>query len=337
MWNSVPIPFLPSYEFAAPWAFFLLLILPMFFIFRLRKKPASLSLPSIQFTQNKGRSVLFSFLKYTKYWVLILLILALARPRYVELRNNDNDGKGIDIMFAIDVSLSMLSRDLEPDRLTALKGIAQDFISKRQGDRIGLVAYSGEAVTKVPLTTDHDVLREEIGNLYPNELAQGTAIGEGLAVAVSHLQNKSSKSKIILLMTDGVNTIENQIPPIIAAQLAADSNIKVYTIGIGTNGVALMPTRSNIFGELVFDMVEVKIDEPVLREIAQTTGGKYFRAETNSDLLGVYKEIDSLEKTNYSKSKLYSYKENYKYFLIPALLLLLLDILIRWTLYRQII
>jgi Ca-activated chloride channel family protein len=231
----------------------------------------------------------------------------MARPRTFTVSQDRDDTKGIDIMLSVDVSLSMLAKDLTPDRLTALKDIAIKFVNKRPNDRIGLVAYSGEAFTKVPVTSDHQVVVDELKNLNPLELQPGTAIGEGLSVAVNHLKNSKAKSKIIILMTDGVNTIENAMPP----QLLQNWQkiiIKVYSIGIGTNGYALMPTQTDIFGDLVFTETEVKIDEPVLKEVAQMTGGKYFRATSNSSLEEVYDEINQLEKSDVKVSKLFNYR-----------------------------
>ena len=237
-------------------------------------------------------------------------------------------------MLSVDVSYSMLARDLEPDRITALKNIAIKFIEKRPADRIGLVTYAGEAFTKVPVTSDHAVVIDELKNLNQLELPQGTAIGEGLSVAVSHLRHSKAKSKIIILMTDGVNTIENALPAQVGAQLAKSNDIKVYTVGIGTNGFALMPTATDIFGDLVFSETEVLIDEPVLREIAQTTGGKYFRATSNQSLEEVYDEINQLEKSELKTTKLYNYQEYFRLFLWIALGILLFDALLRWVFYK---
>lgn len=237
-------------------------------------------------------------------------------------------------MLSVDVSLSMLAKDLEPDRLTALKDIAKKFVAQRPGDRIGLVTYSGEAFTKVPVTSDHAVVIDELDQLNPLELQPGTAIGEGLSVAVTHLRNSKAKSKIIILMTDGVNTIENAMPTQVGAELARSSGIKVYSIGIGTNGYALMPTQTDIFGDLVFTEAEVKIDEPVLREIAQTTGGKYFRATSNESLQEIYDEINQLEKSDLKTTKLYNYKEYFRTFLWIALFVLLFDAMLRWVFYK---
>lgn len=325
-----------NFEFYSPW--FLLLFLafiPLFILDLKKKRRKGIKVPTTKNMQeNKGILFVLSLLKISKYIILSALIIAMARPRTFTISQDNDDSKGIDIMLSVDVSLSMLAKDLEPDRLTALKGIAKKFVNQRPGDRIGLVTYSGEAFTKVPVTSDHAVVLDELENLNPLELQPGTAIGEGLSVAVSHLRNSKAKSKIIILMTDGVNTIENAMPPQVGAQLAKSNNIKVYSIGIGTNGYALMPTQTDIFGDLVFNEVEVKIDEPVLREIAQTTGGKYFRATSNQSLEDVYNEINQLEKSELKSTKLYNYEEYFRFFLWIALGVLILDALLRWVFYK---
>lgn len=285
-------------------------------------------------TENSAILLVMFLLKISKYFLLSALIIALARPRSFSVSEDRDETKGIDIMLSVDVSLSMLARDLDPDRLTALQNIAKRFVDKRPNDRIGLVTYSGEAFTKVPVTSDHAVVIDELSNLNPLELEPGTAIGEGLSVAVNHLKNSKAKSKIIILMTDGVNTIPNAMNPILAADIAQNNSIKVYSIGIGTNGYALMPTQTNIFGDLVFTETEVKIDEPTLKEIAQKTGGKYFRATSNESLESVYDEINQLEKTDLRSSKIYNYTEHFRTFLWIALSVLLLDALLRWVLYK---
>ena len=323
-------------EFYSPWFFLLFAaFIPLIFLDLRKKKRTGIRVPTIRNMQeNRGILFVLFLLKISKYIILSALIIAMARPRTFTISQDNDDSKGIDIMLSVDVSLSMLAKDLEPDRLTALKEIAKRFIDKRPGDRIGLVTYSGEAFTKVPVTSDHAVLLDELENLNPLELQPGTAIGEGLSVAVSHLRHSKSKSKIIILMTDGVNTIENAMPAQVGAQLAKSNDIKVYSIGIGTNGYALMPTATDIFGDLVFNEAEVKIDEPVLREIAQTTGGKYFRATSNQSLEQVYDEINQLEKSELKSTKLYNYQEYFRIFLWIALGVLLLDALLRWVFYR---
>ena len=323
-------------EFYSPWFFLLFAaFIPLIFLDLRKKKRTGIRVPTIRNMQeNRGILFVLFLLKISKYIILSALIIAMARPRTFTISQDNDDSKGIDIMLSVDVSLSMLAKDLEPDRLTALKEIAKRFIDKRPGDRIGLVTYSGEAFTKVPVTSDHAVLLDELENLNPLELQPGTAIGEGLSVAVSHLRHSKSKSKIIILMTDGVNTIENAMPAQVGAQLAKSNDIKVYSIGIGTNGYALMPTATDIFGDLVFNEAEVKIDEPVLREIAQTTGGKYFRATSNQSLEQVYEEINQLEKSELKSTKLYNYQEYFRIFLWIALGVLLLDALLRWVFYK---
>lgn len=325
-----------NFEFYSPWFLLLFLALIPLFISDVRKKKrAGITVPTIENMQeSKGILFVLFLLKISKYIILSSLIIAIARPRSFTISQDQDDTKGIDIMLSVDVSLSMLARDLEPDRLTALKIIAKKFVDKRPGDRIGVVTYSGEAFTKVPVTSDHAVVLDELENLNTQELQPGTAIGEGLSVAVNHLKNSKSKSKIIILMTDGVNTIENAMPAQVGAQLAKSNGIKVYSIGIGTNGYALMPTSIDIFGDLVFSETEVKIDEPVLREIAQTTGGKYFRATSNESLEQVYDEINQLEKSELKVTKLYNYQEYFRIFLCIALATLIMDALLRWVFYK---
>lgn len=325
-----------DFEFYSPWFLLLfLLFIPLLFKDIRKQKRKGIKVPTVKnMSSNNGILPVLFLLKISKYIILSALIIAMARPRTFTISQDRDDTKGVDIMLSVDVSLSMLAKDLTPDRLTALKDIAVKFVEKRPNDRIGLVAYSGEAFTKVPVTSDHQVVIDELKNLNPMELQPGTAIGEGLSVAVNHLKNSKAKSKIIILMTDGVNTIENAMPPQIAAELAKNNNIKVYSIGIGTNGYALMPTQTDIFGDLVFTETEVKIDEPVLREVAQMTGGKYFRATSNSGLAEVYDEINQLEKSDIKVSKLYNYEEYFKFFLWIALGMLVFDALLRWVFYK---
>ncbi|MDR2205065.1 MAG: VWA domain-containing protein [Flavobacteriaceae bacterium] len=325
-----------NFEFHSPlflWLF--LLFVPLLFLDIRRKKRKGIAVPSTQnMIPDSGISVALFILKITKYIVLSCIIIALVRPRTFNISENRDETKGIDIMLSVDVSFSMLTKDFDPDRLTALKEIAIKFVRKRLNDRIGLVTYSGEAFTKVPVTSDHEIVIDELENLDPTELEPGTAIGEGLSVAVNHLKNSKAKSKIIILMTDGVNTIENAMPPQIAAELAKSNGIKVYSIGIGTNGYALMPTQVDIFGNLIFNQTEVKIDEPVLKYIAGETGGKYFRATSNSSLEEIYDDIDTLEKSDTKSVKLYNYDEYFRTFLWIALSVLLFDALLRWVFFK---
>lgn len=327
-----------NFEFHSPWFLLLFLVfLPLLLRDFRRKKAEGVKVPSTKHMAGHSRlPAVFTLLRFTKYLILSALIIAMARPRTFTITNDTDDNKGIDIILSVDVSLSMLAKDLEPDRLTALKDIAKNFVSQRPNDRIGLVTYSGEAITKVPVTTDHQVISDELDNLNPIELQPGTAIGEGLTVAVSHLKNSKAKSRIVILMTDGVNTIQNAMPPQTAAEFAKNNGVKVYTIGIGTNGYALFPSGQDIFGELIFSEQEVKIDEAALRDIATITGGRYFRATSNASLQDVYTEINQLEKSEVKSSKLYSYQEYFKIFLWIALAMLLLDALLRWVFYKTV-
>lgn len=325
-----------NFEFYSPWFLLLfLLFIPLLIKDIGRSKRKGIKVPTIKNMDHSGsiQGVLF-LLKISKYIILSALIIAMARPRTFTISQDRDDTKGVDIMLSIDVSLSMLAKDLTPDRITALKDIAVKFVRKRPNDRIGVVAYAAEAFTKVPVTSDHQVVIDEIKNLNSAGLEPGTAIGEGLSVAVNHLIKSKAKSKVVILMTDGVSNIQNAIPPQLAAELAKNNNIKVYSIGIGTNGYALMPTSQDIFGELIFTETEVTIDENTLREIAQTTGGKYFRATSNSSLEEVYNEINQLEKSDVKVSKLYNYEEYFKIFLWIALAMLVLDALLRWVFYK---
>lgn len=327
---------IPNFEFYSPWFLLLfLLLLPLLIMDFRKKKRKGITVPTVR-NMKESSNILFVlfWLKISKYFILSALIIALARPRSFSVSENRDDTKGIDIMLAVDVSLSMLAKDLDPDRLTALKEIAINFVEKRPNDRIGLVTYSGEAFTKVPVTSDHQVVMDELQNLDPLELNPGTAIGEGLSVAVNHLKDSKAKSRIIILMTDGKNTIENAMPPQLAAELAKSNHIKVYSIGIGTNGYALMPTEHDIFGNLIFNQVKVEIDEATLREIAAETDGKYFHATSNQSLKDVYNEIDQLEKSDSKSAKMYNYEEHFRIFLWIALAILLLDAVLRWVLFK---
>lgn len=329
---------MPSFEFHSPWFLALFLaFLPLIIKDLRQKKTKTVLVPSVQGMQeDKFYRWIRVFLNINKYFILSAMIIAMARPRTYDIIQDRDETKGVDIILAIDVSLSMLARDLEPDRLIALKSIAKDFVEARSMDRIGIVAYSGEAIAKVPITTDHQVIKDEIERLSTFELASGTAIGEGLAVAVNHLRKSKAKSKIVLLMTDGVNTIMNAIPPKTAIKLAKDNHIKVYTIGIGTNGKALFPSRYDIFGDIIFEEQEVYIDELTLKEIAESTGGRYFRATSNQSLKFVYEEINKLEKTSYQSENIYHYKEYFRWFLWIILVFLLFDALMRWYWFRRI-
>ncbi len=327
-------------EFGYPWFLVLLVIIPVFIFLKYRKKikPRAIGIPNLEAFKTKNnwigsfRPIVF----WLRLAVITLLILTLARPRVIDISESLLSEKGIDILLTVDVSLSMLAKDLDPDRLTAVKKVAIQFAKDRPIDRIGLIAYSKEALTLVPLTVDRNILIQQIQELNTQTLEAGTAIGVGLATAVNHLKDSKTKSKIIILMTDGVNNT-GTLDPVTAADIAAKKGIKVYTIGVGTNGLAPFPTSQNIStGTIDFDPIKVEIDENLLKYIAQKTGGEYFRATNAQSLQDIYDNINKLEKSDINDLKYYNYAEKYRMFLIPALILLLLELLLRGFVFKSI-
>ena len=262
---------------------------------------------------------------------LASLIVALARPQH-RLQEEKINAEAIDIVIAADVSGSMLARDFQPDRLGAAKNVAKEFIANRESDRIGLVVFSGESFTQCPITTDHDVLVNQLRSIKSGMIADGTAIGNGLATAINRLKESEAKSKVIILMTDGVNNA-GFIEPLTAAETAKEFGIKVYTIGVGTMGTAPMPVQS-VFG-IQLRQSKVEIDEPLLRRIAKETNGKYFRATDNQSLMNIYNEIDELEKTEIEVTTINRYSEEFHRFAWAGLILLLLNFLLRNTILKS--
>jgi Ca-activated chloride channel homolog len=265
---------------------------------------------------------------------ICLIIVSLARPQTTSSWE-ESKTKGIDIMIAMDISGSMLAQDLKPNRLDASKKIAIDFINKRQNDRIGLVVFSGESFTQCPLTTDYNTLINLFNDIEYGMVDDGTAIGDGLGNSINRLMDSEAKSKIIILLTDGENT-KGKISPLTAADIAASDsiNIKVYTIGVGTKGMAKSPVAIDYNGKFVYDYVEVKIDEKTLTEIANKTGGKYFRATNNKSLKGIYNTIDSLEKSEIESVKFNTKTEEFYLFSLIALGLFLLSFILRITYFK---
>ena len=259
-----------------------------------------------------------------------LLVFAFSRPRST-LTNEYRTTKGIDIVLAIDISPSMLAEDLRPNRIEAAKRVAIQFISGRPNDRIGVVAFGGESFTVVPLTMDHATVINMLRKLRNGLVEDGTAIGLGLANAVARLKNSKAKSKVIILLTDGVNNRGN-IDPITAAKIAASLGIRVYTIGIGTHGYANIPVRTAM--GVVYQKIKADIDEATLKQIAQITGGKYFRATNTRKLEEIYQQIDKLEKTKFKQHHEVIYKEEYRTFIFWALILLVLAFLLKNTVLR---
>ena len=278
-----------------------------------------------------------SILKYLRLISLLLIITAIARPQVIDTSTRVKTNSGIDIIIAIDVSASMLAKDLKPNRLDALKNVADEFIKNRVSDRIGLVEYAGESYTKTPLTTDKSIILRSLKEIkYNNIIEGGTAIGMGLATSVNRIKDSKAKSKVIILLTDGVNNA-GFIDPVTAAELAKEFEIKIYSIGLGTNGLALSPVGIDSRGKFNYANVQVEIDEKLLTQISEMTGGKYFRATDNNRLKEIYSDIDMLEKTEIEEFKYYSVDEKFRYFLLPAIILIVFEIIMKLTLLRSFI
>jgi Ca-activated chloride channel family protein len=284
--------------------------------------------------KKNWRVRLLPYLIFFRYIAFFLFILALARPQ-LALQEEKVNAEGIDIMLTIDLSSSMLAQDFKPDRLEVCKRVATRFIDKRKYDRLGLVSFSGEAFTPCPLTSDHDILKEYLANLQCGLLEDGTAIGMGLGTAVNRIKDSDAKSKVVILLTDGVNNA-GYLKPVTAAEIALEYNVKVYTIGVGTSGAALTPVSRRSDGEYIFGLAQVEIDERLLREMAKLTGGKYYRATNERSLENIYSEIDNLEKTTLEVTRFKRFKDLYVWFVGFALLLLLFERWLKITVFRSI-
>ncbi|MBT8282060.1 MAG: VWA domain-containing protein [Muriicola sp.] len=325
-------------QFANPQFFWLLLGLPLavlWYVIKRKNQTATLKIPSIKgFPKDdilaKLRPVLFAF----RLIALACIITAMARPQIREVSTRTKTTQGIDIVMAIDVSSSMLARDLRPNRLAALKEVASNFIEERPNDRIGLVAYAGESYTKTPITSDKSIVLSALKEITYGQLADGTAIGMGLATSVNRLKDSKAISKVIILLTDGVNN-SGFIEPETAANLAVEFGIKTYTIGLGTNGNALSPIAYNADGSFRYGMRQVEIDEDLLKQIASVTGGQYFRATNNQKLEAIYDEINKLEKTEVEEFKYYNNEEKFRPWAILAGILLITEWLLRTTLFKS--
>ena len=325
-------------EFANPNLLWLLMIVPaaiVWYVLRHKKQEAS-----VRFSDLSG------FAKLPKTWkaylrhllfalqvaALALLIVALARPQSSST-NRKSNVEGIDIVMAMDVSGSMLARDLKPDRLTAAKEVASEFVEGRPGDRMGLVIFSGESFTQVPLTTDHGVMLNMLAEMKNGLIDDGTAIGDGLATAISRLKDSDAISKVIILLTDGMNN-SGSVDPYTAAEMAKLFGIRVYTIGVGSYGTAPYPVQTP-FGTQIQQM-KVEIDEKLLQNIANSTDGKYFRATSTQKLDEVYQEIDKLERSKIEVTEFSRLHEEFYPLVAWALALLLLEFLLRKTIFRTI-
>jgi Ca-activated chloride channel family protein len=328
--------------FLNPEFFWLFLLIPMaiaWFFWKRHHQTATLKMSSTKgFSGSNSLLVrLKPMLNVLRILALSSLIIAMARPRTVDVSSQTKTTRGIDIVMAIDVSGSMLARDFKPNRMEAIKKVASNFVDERPNDRIGLVVYASEAYTKTPVTSDKAVILENIKSIkYDNVLQDGTGIGMGLATAVNRLKDSKAKSKVIILMTDGVNNA-GFIEPETAADIAKQYGIKVYTIGIGTNGMADSPYQMTPSGQILFQMMKVEIDEQLLKNIARKTEGKYFRATDNSKLAEIYDSINKLETSEVTELKFYDYDEKYRPFVWIAGLLVLIEIGLRNTVYRSFI
>lgn len=260
------------------------------------------------------------------------IIVAIARPQSSSKAQNVFS-EGIDIVLAMDISTSMLAEDLKPNRIEAAKKVAQEFIATRPTDRIGLVVFAGESFTQVPITTDHDVLKNIMTSVKSGLITDGTAIGEGLATAVNRIKDSKAKSKVIILLTDGVNNA-GSVAPVTAAEIAQAFGVRVYTVGVGTIGTAPYPFETP-FG-IRYENVEVQIDEPTMKKIASQTGGKYFRATNTNKLRAIYSEIDKLEKTKIEVTEFRKYSEEFLPFALIAGILLILEIVLRYTVFKRV-
>mgnify|MGYP000011728493 CR=1 FL=1 len=327
-------------EFTNPEFLWLLLIIPllMLWFFLIRKKDsADLSIPSTAgFQKGNFWSKMKPLLYVLRLMALALLILALARPRNVEVSKRTKTTRGIDIVMAIDVSASMLAKDLKPNRLEALKDVATKFVQKRPNDRIGIVVYAGESFTQTPITSDKTIVQNTIRKIQWGQIEDGTAIGMGLGSAVNRLKDSKAKSKVIILLTDGVNNT-GFVDPKTATELAKQIGIKVYTIGLGTNGTAMFPVAKDLNGKLIFRNAPVEIDEDLLKYIASETEGQYFRATGNKKLESIYNQIDKLEKTEIEELKYYNYQERFRPLVFLAGFLVLIEMTLRFTVFRSFI
>lgn len=327
-------------EFANPEVFWLLVLLPaaiIWYFLKRKKQTATLRISSLNAFRSPS---MISRLRHVTFLLRILaiaaVITAMARPQTEDISTRTKTTRGIDIVMAIDVSSSMLARDLKPNRLLALKQVASEFIRQRPNDRIGLVVYAGESYTKTPITSDKQIVLRALQDITYGQLNDGTAIGMGLATSVNRLKESKAISKVIILLTDGVNNA-GFIEPQTAADLALEYNIKSYTIGLGTNGNALSPIGYNADGSFRYGMRQVEIDEDLLKEIAEATGGQYFRATDNEKLEEVYEEINKLEKTEIEEFKYYRYEEKFRSWVLLAGGLLLLEWMLRVTVFRSFI
>lgn len=327
-----------SIRFAQPYFLVLLLLIPIILWWLQKQSKISSSVIRLSSTSALGnvpptmKIKLRPLLTILRTIAAFMFVIVLARPQSSNVTENV-ESEGIDIVLSLDVSGSMLAEDLRPNRIEAAKKVAMDFIDQRSNDRIGLVVFSGESFTQCPITIDHEVLKEQIGNIKSGLLIDGTAIGDGLATAVDRIRKSNGKSKVVILLTDGVNNI-GKVGPELALEIAKAYKVRVYTIGIGTRGMAPYPVQTP-FG-LQKQMQEVQIDEVLLQNISNQTGGKYYRATDNSSLARIYKDIDKLERTKVEVSSFKHYAELFFPFALIGIIALMLEVILRFTYFKSI-
>jgi Ca-activated chloride channel family protein len=324
-------------SFANPEFFWALLIIPLmvlWYVWRQKKLYGTIKISSTEGFSNSPIVLFRHSLIFFRTIGIAALIVALARPQ-TSLSWQDVTTEGIDIAIALDISGSMLAEDFKPNRLEASKQVAMDFISERPYDRIGLVVYAGESFTQCPLTTDHDVLLNLFDGIQNGMIEDGTAIGMGLATSVSRLKDSEAISKVVILLTDGSNN-RGSIPPVTAAEIAKKFGIRVYTVGVGSNGMAPTPFKDQ-FGRTQYQNVEVKIDEETLKEIANIADGQYFRATNKKSLEAIYQEIDKLEKSKIEVTEYKKKSEKFVPFALLSVFLLLVEFLLRNLIFKGIV
>ena len=326
-------------EFANPKILWLLVVVPLwvaYYVWRSLQGGASIVISSADSLRSAPRTLRY-YLRHLpavlRAIALALIIIASARPQSVE-HETKTETEGIDIVLAIDVSTSMLAQDFKPDRITAAKEVAASFVADRPTDRIGLVVFAGESLTQSPLTTDQSTLQTMLARIRSGVIEDGTAIGNGLATSINRLRESDAKSKVIILLTDGVNN-RGQISPLTAAQIAKEYGIRVYTIGVGTRGQAPYPA-TDMFGNQTVVMADVEIDEEVLTSIAEQTGGQYFRAVDKQKLAAIYDQINSLEKSKVEVSHHTTLHEEFLPFALAAIAALVLEFLMRYLVLKRI-
>ncbi|MCB0685727.1 MAG: VWA domain-containing protein [Saprospiraceae bacterium] len=329
---------LRNIEFDQPWFLVLLLLVPAMVYYQYFL-PRSGKVATVRVSHTNPPATVQSlrvhavkYLPVLQLLGLTFLIIALARPQ-LALKEEEITAEGIDIILALDLSSSMLAKDFQPDRLEVSKKVASEFVDKRPDDRIGLVVFSGESFTQCPLTSDHRIVKRFLSQLQCGFLEEGTAIGMGLATAVNRIKDSDAKSKVIILLTDGDNNT-GYIKPLTAAEMARELEVTVYTIGVGSKGMALTPQGKRSDGSYVFDYARVMINEELLNQIAQTTGGRYFRATSEQSLEMVYNEIDQLEKTERDVTTFKRYSDEFPIFLRVGLILFLLYLVLSVTILR---